>query len=750
MAAPGSSTEFLDLVRRSQVVEEKRLEAYLQKLRAGGSFPNEPGKLAGILVRDGLLTQFQAEQILQGKWRRFTLGKYKVLERLGSGGMGTVYLCEHKVMRRRVAIKVLPTAKAADASSLERFYREARAAAALDHPNIVHAYDIDQDETLHFLVMEYVDGASLQELVKRGGALTPVRAAHYIRQAALGLDHAHQQGLVHRDIKPGNILVDRGGTVKILDMGLARFFHDEEDNLTRKYDENVLGTADYLAPEQAEDSHGVDIRADIYSLGLTFYFLLTGRPPYGEGTPAQKLIWQRTRQLRPVNAVRPDVPADLAAVVGRMIAKGPADRYQTPLEVAAALAPWTQEAIPPPPESEMPRLSLAATAPTNPGSEPTQISSHATGAPSSAPRKNWQVTGAAPPTPPPAVSSPRSAETRVNASTPTQGGAALRPAPVVQVVPPQAPAAQTAAPVPAVRPAEEEQVAWDRVTSDTEDPAGRFDTPPQAAPSGHPSSRRRARPGRAVPEESRRFWRLALVVGVLLVGALVGAGLLFGWFGGFSGGRPAATRPPLKVTRHATGEGIYRSVREALQSARPGDRIVLLDREHRERLRVEGAEGVRIEPADGVPVVWKPPTLREDVTPILQVANVRGLVIRGIKFHGEDHLPRLITLTGYCPDLTLENLTLEGFQKVGVAITNCSGEPGHPVRLLGITGRAGKEQPEAGIRFQANNPRVRPAENDLFVVKDCRFEGDEQRAVVVTPKSLGPQVQLDNATPRPN
>src|SRR5205807_10310474 len=125
----------------------------------------------GLLVRDGVLTRFQAEQFLQGKWRRFTIGEYKVLERLGSGDMGIVYLCEHKLMRRRVAVKVLPTAKAEDASSLERFYREARALAAPDHPNIVHAYDIDQDETLHFLVMEYVDGASLQEIVKRSGPM---------------------------------------------------------------------------------------------------------------------------------------------------------------------------------------------------------------------------------------------------------------------------------------------------------------------------------------------------------------------------------------------------------------------------------------------------------------------------------------------------------------------------------------------------------------------------------------------------
>src|SRR5437763_5462428 len=179
--------------------------------------------------------------------RRLTIGNDKVLERLGTGGMCAVYLCEHRLMRRRVAVKVLPSAKADEPSSLERFMREARAVAALDHPNIVRAYDIDEEDNLHFLVMEYVDGPSLQEIVKRTGPLDPVRACHYIKQSADGLQHAFDQAaLIHRDIKPGNILVDRTGVVKILDMGLARFFNDEEDLLTKKYDESVLGTADYL------------------------------------------------------------------------------------------------------------------------------------------------------------------------------------------------------------------------------------------------------------------------------------------------------------------------------------------------------------------------------------------------------------------------------------------------------------------------------------------------------------------------
>src|SRR5438552_3530507 len=202
MPAPTSATELVELMQRSGVVEAARLTAYLQALRERDAVPTDPKVFATQLIRDGVLTYFQAEQFLLGKWKRFSIGKYKVLERLGSGGMGQVFLCEHKLMRRKVAVKVLPTAKAEDSSSLERFYREARAVAALDHPNIVRAYDIDQDDNLHFLVMEYVDGSSLQEIIKRAGPMDVLRTAHYIRQAAMGLQHAHETAaLVHRDIK---------------------------------------------------------------------------------------------------------------------------------------------------------------------------------------------------------------------------------------------------------------------------------------------------------------------------------------------------------------------------------------------------------------------------------------------------------------------------------------------------------------------------------------------------------------------
>ncbi|HKB41698.1 MAG TPA: serine/threonine-protein kinase, partial [Gemmataceae bacterium] len=210
MPQPLTPDQFVALIRKSDLLEPDRLDAFLRQEASDGTELPPPTDLAQRLVDDGLLTSFQTEQLLQGKWRGFTIGKYKVLERLGSGGMGSVYLCEHLQMHRRMAVKVLPIAKAQDPAALGRFYREARAAGLLDHPNLVRAHDIDQDGELHYLVMDYVDGINLQRLVtKTTGPLPVARACHYIHQAAQGLDHAYRAGLVHRDLKPANILLDR-------------------------------------------------------------------------------------------------------------------------------------------------------------------------------------------------------------------------------------------------------------------------------------------------------------------------------------------------------------------------------------------------------------------------------------------------------------------------------------------------------------------------------------------------------------
>ena len=361
MPAPSTVADFVEIVVKSHVLERDVLDPYLQQMRAAGAYPDRPKKLGATMIRDGLLTPFQVDQFLQGKWRGFWIsGKYKLLDHLGIGGMGNVFLCEHRSLRRRVAIKVLPLAHAKDPVALERFYREARAAAALDHPNIVRAHDIDRDGRYHFIVLEYVQGSTLQEIVGRSGPMDATRAAHYVRQAALGLHNAHLADLVHRDVKPANLMLDRQGVVKVLDMGLARFFNDEEGNcLTGKHDQGqILGTADYLAPEQAINGHAVDVRADVYSLGATFYFLLTGRPPFGDGGMAQKLIAHQTRTPTPIRDLRPEAPEGVAEIVRKMMAKDPAARYQSPGEVYEALAPWTQAPIAPPPEEEMPKTGV--------------------------------------------------------------------------------------------------------------------------------------------------------------------------------------------------------------------------------------------------------------------------------------------------------------------------------------------------------------------------------------------------------
>lgn len=344
MSTKPTGESFLSLVKQSGLVDQDQLKKLWKEFKEQGLAVEDSKVVADEFVSRNVLTRWQVDKLLLGKHKGFFLGKYRLLSHLGTGGMSSVYLAEHVLMRRRVAIKVLPQARVDDTSYLQRFHREAQAVAALDHRNIVRAYDVDQENKLHFLVMEYVAGQSLQELVARSGKVDFVHAAEYIRQAAEGLSHAHRAGMVHRDIKPGNLLVDEKGTVRLLDLGLARFFDDKEENsLTIKHDEKVLGTADYLAPEQALDSHTVDIRADIYSLGCTLYFILTGHPPFPEGTLAQRLMAHQTRQPAGIEIDRPDIPQSLTDIVTRMMAKQPDDRYQTARDTSTALLQWLME-----------------------------------------------------------------------------------------------------------------------------------------------------------------------------------------------------------------------------------------------------------------------------------------------------------------------------------------------------------------------------------------------------------------------
>ncbi|MGB6044539.1 MAG: serine/threonine-protein kinase [Pirellulales bacterium] len=338
-----SVDKLIELVKRSGLVENKKLlnETLAElKVQSGGEYPNDAAQVAEHLVESGLITKWQSDKLLESRHKGFFLGKYKLLGHLGTGGMSSVYLADHVIMRRRVAIKVLPAKKVGNSSYLARFQQEAQAVARLNHKNIVRAYDIDSDKNIHYIVMEFIDGKDLQRTVKDDGPLDYETVANYIAQAAEGLEHAHQAGLIHRDIKPANLLVDEKGVVKILDMGLARFTDEDRASLTVAHDENVLGTADYLAPEQAINSHNVDNRADIYSLGCTAYYLLTGHPPFPEGTLTERLMAHQQKKHASILVDRPDAPKDLVAICEMMMAKSRDQRHANAGLVAIDMARW--------------------------------------------------------------------------------------------------------------------------------------------------------------------------------------------------------------------------------------------------------------------------------------------------------------------------------------------------------------------------------------------------------------------------
>jgi serine/threonine protein kinase len=291
------------------------------------------------------------------------IGRYEIRGVLGEGGMATVYEGWDPVLHRTLAIKLVDQS-ALDPESkpevLRRFKREAQAAARLAHANVVQVYEYGEEVDYCFIAMEYVAGKPLTAYLGEGLKSELQRVRDIIGQLLEALAYSHTQGVVHRDIKPGNLLLDRFGTIKILDLGLAHFFGDDVGKSAHRREiAHVIGTADYVAPEQAIDSAKVDIRGDIYSLGVTFFFLLTGRSPYKDGSLSQKLIWHQISSPTPVAELRPDVPRKLAALLERMMAKDPNQRFQTPAELMDALSPWDEGASIPP-DREMPQLCPAA------------------------------------------------------------------------------------------------------------------------------------------------------------------------------------------------------------------------------------------------------------------------------------------------------------------------------------------------------------------------------------------------------
>lgn len=333
---PIALEQFVRQLEDSGIVAPAKIREFLPPV----SEPKDAAELARALIRSNHLTKYQAEQIVRGKGKSLFLGNYVLLDKIGQGGMGQVYKAEHRRMARVVAIKILPAEVTKDPASIARFEREVRTAAKLDHPNIVTAYDADQADGVHFLVMQFVDGSDLSVLVKRDGPFGVDESVDYILQAARGLEAAHADGVVHRDIKPANLLLDKKGTIKILDMGLARIQAVEKIKSQSELTSTgtVMGTVDFMAPEQAVDAKSADARADIYSLGCTLYYLLTGKATYEGDTLVAKLLAHRDKPIPSLRAARDDIPEPLDAIFRKMIAKDVGDRYQTMTDVISALS----------------------------------------------------------------------------------------------------------------------------------------------------------------------------------------------------------------------------------------------------------------------------------------------------------------------------------------------------------------------------------------------------------------------------
>jgi eukaryotic-like serine/threonine-protein kinase len=740
-----SQNSFVQLLEKSGLIDQQTLSALVDQFqRNEAGDPDEGELLAQFLIRKGELTTWQARKLLQGKHRGFQLGKYRLLSLLGRGGMSSVYLAEHKVMRRRCAIKVLPSKQVNNRAALDRFHQEAQAVASLDDPNIVRAYDVDLVEEggnqIHFLVMEYVEGRSLQEIVDQDGPLSIPDAVNFICQAARGLDHAHRAGMVHRDIKPSNLLLDRTGTIKVLDMGLARFFEQtDQQSLTLEHDQRVLGTADYLSPEQAVDSHGVDTRSDIYSLGGTLYFLLTGHPPFPEGTLAQRLLAHQTRQPRPVNEERPDVPPSLVAIIERMMSKSRDQRQPTVGQVRDELEQWLAQQdttflqTNQPPSALRKGMAQPDAAPTSDGWSCPPIESFTptpqTGVPHDSnvvedPDLGRFLTSLSNPS----EESEREAQDsdRINSART-----------VVSIAPPNEPP----------RP-----------------------VPPRPAGSGHvhldtDSVVRRSGDSASV-SGSRIRGRRRNVPGLLLGGAAGVCALLIGAYfllfsdeatppGAPTAAVPDASATPVPESPTATEsvppppqiepgsditvgrEGHFATIGQAIAYVQ--DSFQPLSAGDQRTIRVAGGatyaeaividnsqfgafpQGVRIVCEDAQPAVLAPP----GTDPIVHLINVERFVLQGFELAGADRPVAMRVQGPYLVGSAIEQLTIHGVQSVGIEVVGVSGVSNRPVTFRDIAVSRSSAQ-ASGISLRSGDVATRE-----LLFHRCRLEGDLAQGVRV-------------------
>jgi serine/threonine-protein kinase len=353
-----SAEDLIEALRASGLFTEEQFQAVVRELAA---VDGSPRTMMRHLVAYDFITHYQLRKVLHGKAAELFVGRYVVADKIGEGGMGKVFRARRTDDGRTVALKVIRPALLTNEVVRGRYAREVQAAGRLEHPNIVHVFDAGEADGRFYLAMEFVDGIDLSQLMHEYGPAEVVEACEYVRQAALGLQHAHDRGFIHRDVKPSNVLVagerhlpqaTGPAVVKLLDLGLSRAIDPEDmvvPDLTR--DHTVVGTPDYMAPEQAKSSKLVDHRADLYSLGCTFYYLLVGHPPFPNGNKLEKLMYHQLNQPPPVQGLRPEAPEAVADIIDRLLAKNPEDRIQSAAELAALLEPLAKypEGAPPVP-----------------------------------------------------------------------------------------------------------------------------------------------------------------------------------------------------------------------------------------------------------------------------------------------------------------------------------------------------------------------------------------------------------------
>jgi len=374
-SADGVPLDLLSVIRGSGVLGERQLSDIKSKI-VQGDYPLDSVELADRLVRDKILTSFQAKRFLSNKPQGLIVGRYIILDRIGSGSMGRVYKAHHQMMDRVVALKIIAPEIASNDRVVARFQREMKLVGRLDHPNVVRAYDADQIHKILYIVMEYVSGRSLAERLKKG-PIPPAEMVDYAAQVALGLGHAHEQGIVHRDIKPSNILLTDERRIKVLDLGLGVLMEADGAATFATADGIAVGTVDYMSPEQA-CGREVDGRSDLYGLGCSMYHLMTGKLPFPGASPIERLGKRISGRHVPITEHLPDLPAQFVRVLDKLLAHKPHERYATAAEAADALQslirPRTkaspQPSVSPPPGQAAKPAAIEGKPPSEPKPEP--------------------------------------------------------------------------------------------------------------------------------------------------------------------------------------------------------------------------------------------------------------------------------------------------------------------------------------------------------------------------------------------